>query len=131
MLLPSRFEEDNFLRLSGKRRKRDSGRGTREVVEELTDFGDLRELTRKRGRKEGVSTLYMQEKYVGCGVPFKTPALGACTCTQDGPPQKRKFGGKGKMKKKGLLARLCCMAIISDVIFRHIAPFHAGFKRKH
>lgn len=68
------YEEDNFIRLSAKRRKSDGGRGTQEAVEELTDFDDLRQLTRQR--KEG-----------------------------DGPSRKRKFGGKGKMKRKGFKRR--------------------------
>lgn len=42
-----RYEEEHMLRLQRKKRGRDSGRSTRETVDELTDFTALEALTQE------------------------------------------------------------------------------------
>lgn len=43
-----RFEEEHFVRLQSKRKK-EAGRGVRDTVNEITDFGDIQALTEDGG----------------------------------------------------------------------------------
>lgn len=43
----NRYEEEHMLRLQHKKRSRESGRSTRETLDELTDFSALEAITQE------------------------------------------------------------------------------------